>query len=61
MEQYPKINTLYKRDGNNKIIIGDFSEQEFEYLKDLKFEATEKIDGTNISIVSNGKDIEWHG
>lgn len=51
-KEYQKINTLYKRDmkGNKQIIIGDFSDANVEYLKDLKWEATEKIDGTNICI-----------
>lgn len=49
---YQKINTLYKRDmtkPKKPIILGEYSEPEFEVLKDLKWEATEKIDGTNSS------------
>ena len=49
---YQKINTLYKRDmtkPKKSIILGEYSEPEFEVLKDLKWEATEKIDGTNMS------------
>lgn len=47
METYNKINTLYKRDPNNKnrLIIGDYSQKEVEYLKDLLWGWTEKIDG----------------
>ena len=37
---------VYKR---QPIILGEYSEPEFEVLKDLKWEATEKIDGTNMS------------
>ena len=49
METYTKINTLYKRDKDtNKIIVGDYSNKEIEYLKNCQFECTEKIDGTNI-------------
>ena len=48
--KYPKINTLFKRDTNNIIIPSEFSTPEFEYLKDVKFECTEKVDGTNIRI-----------
>lgn len=36
---YTKINTLYKRDMSkprNSMILGEFSEPEFELLKDLK-------------------------
>lgn len=54
MQYYQKINTIYKRSqehgpNHNKIIYGDWSQPEFEALKDLKWEATEKIDGTNMS------------
>lgn len=54
MQYYQKINTIFKRDQNpgpnhNKIIYGDWTQPEFEALKDLKWEATEKIDGTNMS------------
>lgn len=48
--EYQKINTLFKRDGNNIIILDEWSRPEFEYLKNCEFECTEKIDGTNIRI-----------
>ena len=48
--EYQKINTLFMRDENNIIIPDMFTCPEFEYLKDLKWEATEKIDGTNIRV-----------
>lgn len=51
--EYPKINTLFKRDSNNIIVPSEYTEPEFEYLKDLEWEATEKIDGTNIRIIVN--------
>lgn len=44
--EYQKINTLFMRDENNIIIPDMFTCPEFEYLKDLKWETTEKIDGT---------------
>lgn len=64
MVVYTKINTLYKRyafDGKecpnkkwlkmrNKIILGDFSDKEAEYLFDCLWEAYSKIDGTNSKI-----------
>ena len=65
-QTYTKINTLYKRYQNlgkvelpnkawmafqNKIIIGDFSDDYMEYIKGLKFDCFEKIDGTNSKIV----------
>jgi hypothetical protein len=65
-QTYTKINTLYKRYQNlgkvelpnkawmvfqNKIIIGDFSDDYMGYIKDLKFDCFSKIDGTNSKIV----------
>lgn len=63
---YQKINTLYKRYKNlnkvelpnkdwkvfqNKIMVGEFSDQSIQYLQDLKFDCFCKIDGTNTKIV----------
>ena len=48
---YQKINTLFKRDDKNIIILdGSFVSPEFEVLRGIKWETTEKIDGTNIRI-----------
>jgi hypothetical protein len=58
---YCKINTLYKRDEKGKIILGDFSRPEFEYLHNLPWIAYEKIDGTNMSYYWDGHTLEIHG
>lgn len=50
MAKYQKIQTLFLRDDKNIIIPDQFTYPEFEYLKDNKWECTEKIDGTNIRI-----------
>lgn len=65
-QTYTKINTLYKRYKNlnkvelpnpawkafqNKIMIGNFSDDYMEYIKGLKFDCFSKIDGTNTKIV----------
>jgi hypothetical protein len=64
MQTYTKINTLYKRYAfnnadcpnqkwlkfKNKIILGDFSNVEAQYLFDCPWEAYSKIDGTNSKI-----------
>lgn len=50
MAEYQKIQTLFKRDERNIIIPDQFTYPEFEVLKNLKWECTEKIDGTNIRI-----------
>ena len=65
-QTYTKINTLYKRYQNlgkvtlpnpawkvfqNKIILGDYSDEFMSYIKGLKFDCFSKIDGTNTKIV----------
>lgn len=65
-QTYTKINTLYKRYQNlgkvdlpnkdwrvfqNKIILGDYSDDYMGYIKGLKFDCFSKIDGTNSKIV----------
>ena len=51
-KEYQKIQTIYKRDMSNKgrIIEGQYSLPEFDYLKDNEWVWTEKVDGTNIRI-----------
>lgn len=71
-QYYTKINTAYFRDMEKtsptyNCILPDkgFCQPEFELLKDLKWECTEKIDGTNCSIhiipVYDHIEIEYHG
>lgn len=48
---YQKINTIFMRDAKNVIMPYErFTEPEFEYLRSLKWRASEKIDGTNMRI-----------
>jgi hypothetical protein len=62
MNQYHKINTIFKRDEKTKHIIeGDYSLPEFEYLKDNKWVFTEKVDGTNIRVMWNGESVVFGG
>jgi ATP-dependent RNA circularization protein (DNA/RNA ligase family) len=63
MKEYPKINTVFKRDMANKgkIIEGEFSEPEFDYLKDNIWIFTEKVDGTNIRVMWDGENIVFGG
>lgn len=57
METYHKIQTLFKRnlDGpkKGKMIRGDWTTPELEYLAGNEWEFTEKVDGTNIRIELN--------
>lgn len=48
--EYPKINTLFKRDADNIIIPSQLTKPEYLYLANCLWECTEKIDGTNIRI-----------
>jgi len=51
MEEYHKIQSIFKRDEQtHKFIEGKWSLPEFEYLKDNLWVMTEKIDGTNIRV-----------
>lgn len=54
METYPKIQTLFKRhlDGpkKGKMIRGEWTTPELEYLAGNEWEFTEKVDGTNIRV-----------
>lgn len=63
MVEYVKIETPYIRseDGNKKLIEGQFRNETVRYLKDAIWEFTEKVDGTNISIVWDGHKVEFHG
>jgi hypothetical protein len=64
MNTYHKINTIFKRDHDkpkNPIIIGDWSEPEFEYLANNSWIFTEKVDGTNIRIMWDGDRITIGG
>lgn len=62
MKQYHKIQTIFKRDMANKGKITDeFSMSELEYLKNNQWVFTEKVDGTNIRVMWNGKDVVFGG
>jgi len=63
MKQYHKIQTMFKRDMENKgkIIIGSWTLPEFEYLKNNHWIFTEKVDGTNIRVMFDGNEIKYNG
>ena len=62
MNQYHKIQTIFKRDEKTKRIIKDnYSMPEFEFLKDNQWVFTEKVDGTNIRVMWNGEDVCFGG
>jgi hypothetical protein len=62
MNDYQKIQTLFKRDANNIIIPTQYTLEEFKYLENCLWECTEKIDGTNIHIdINQNADINYCG
>ena len=62
MIQYHKIQTVFKRDEKTKKIVeGQYTIPEFEYLKDNQWVFTEKIDGTNIRVMWDGAHVTFGG
>jgi ATP-dependent RNA circularization protein (DNA/RNA ligase family) len=63
MKKYHKIQSLYMRDPETKFrtFLPEYSTHEFGYLKDLEWEWTEKIDGTNIRIYFDGEKVHYGG
>ena len=64
MNQYHKIQTVWKRDPVNHyktLIEYDYSMPEFKYLEKNKWIFTEKVDGTNIRIMWDGANLTFGG
>lgn len=62
MKEYHKIETVFKRDMNTKKLNeSKYRNETVEFLKDLDWEFTEKIDGTNIRIVWDGHRVSYYG
>lgn len=62
MKEYEKIETLFVRDDNTKKLNeGVWRNPTIEYLKDISWEFTEKIDGTNIRIYWDGHKVNYFG
>ena len=63
MIEYNKIETLYERDieGTKRLIEGQYRNETVEFLKDVPWEFTEKIDGTNIRIHWDGHKVNYGG
>ena len=58
-KEYQKISNVFKFDEKNRTIIG--LNEPYETLKNIIWQGTEKIDGTNIRIHWDGHDIEIAG
>ena len=61
IQEYHKIQSLYKRDQKTKKFTAQYSLPEFELLKDIEWEFSEKIDGTNIRIFWDCVTVEVKG
>ena len=62
MNEYHKINTVFKRDrSTNRIIEGDWTIPEFEYLAANLWAWSEKVDGTNIRVMFKGGAVTFGG
>lgn len=61
--EYTKIPNIFKREefGNNKLIEGEYSTPELEYLAKNNWIWTEKVDGTNIRIMWDGYSVTFGG
>jgi hypothetical protein len=63
MNEYHKIQTVFKRDMTKRgqIIVGEYSLPEFEYLASCKWRFTEKVDGTNVRVMWDGTTVRLGG
>ena len=62
VREYEKIDTLYLRDEKTKKLVeGKYRSETVEMLKDIDWEFTEKIDGTNIRIYWDGHKVQYFG
>lgn len=62
MREYHKIETLFKRDEKTKkLIIGEYTNETVEFLKDNTWVFTEKVDGTNIRVYWDGHKVSYAG
>jgi hypothetical protein len=62
MNKYHKINSIFKRSReNNRIIEGDFSTPEFEFLANNMWTWSEKVDGTNIRVMLKDGAVTFGG
>jgi len=64
MIQYHKIQTVYLRDPETNfktLLEGQWAKPEFEWLAENQWQATEKVDGTNIRIMWDGSQVTFNG
>lgn len=62
MQKYHKIETIFERDEKTKkLIFGKYHNPTVEFLKNLIWDGSEKIDGTNIRVQWDGHQVNYGG
>jgi hypothetical protein len=64
VREYPKIDTMFKRDMTHPkkvLLAGEWTNETFAYLADNQWQFTEKVDGTNIRVNYSNTVIEFGG
>lgn len=62
MKEYHKIPNIFLRSmETKKIVEGNYSNETLDFLKNVMWDFTEKVDGTNIRIVWDGHKVEFRG
>ena len=62
MQEYHKIETIFERDEKTKkLIVGKFHNPTVEFLKDIIWDGSEKVDGTNIRVQWDGHQVNYGG
>lgn len=62
IKEYEKIETLFLRDDKTKKLVeGKYRNETVEFLKNIDWEFTEKIDGTNIRVYWDGHKVQYLG
>lgn len=64
MNEYHKIQTVWKRDPDTKfktLLHGAWALPEFDYLQNNSWVFTEKVDGTNIRVMWDGEVVRFGG
>lgn len=62
MQKYHKIRSPFNRDPvTNKLVKGSWSLSELDYLQNNQWVGSEKVDGTNIRVMWNGKEVSFNG
>ena len=61
MRKYNKIEAIYARDEETKKTIEQYRNPTIEFLKDLTWQFTEKVDGTNVRVHWDGHKVTFGG